>query len=164
MDDRVMVYIAVVLGGKPRSTDGTEGNFRSIVRIDSQGKNRSFSAGSERIEPAGDLRVVAPREKHPRPSGCGKSFGDGGRRQRSSERLPVFHLSRAFGPDSVGREGPERVEIRRSSLGAFSLGLSHWGFLIGASSSAFLSLPSSFGPGADPLRIASQQPRRDRVL
>ena len=38
-----MVYIANVLGGKPRSAERTKGNFRSIVRIYSQGKNRSLS-------------------------------------------------------------------------------------------------------------------------
>jgi hypothetical protein len=51
-----------------------------------KGRTAVSPAGSERIEPAGDLRVVEPTERHPQPSGCGKSPGDGRRRQRSSER------------------------------------------------------------------------------
>ena len=43
-------------------------------------------AGSERIEPAGDLRVVEPRERQPTAFGLRESPGDGGRRQRSSEQ------------------------------------------------------------------------------
>jgi hypothetical protein len=38
-----MVYLATVLGGKPRGIARMEGNFRSSVRIDSQEKNRSLS-------------------------------------------------------------------------------------------------------------------------
>lgn len=47
-----MVYIALVLGGKPAGIARTEGNLRSSVRIDSQGTNRSLSYWV-RKDPAG---------------------------------------------------------------------------------------------------------------